>query len=191
VIGYLKGFIKAIHGEAVIVTVGGVGYEVYVSQQTLTTLTGDIEAELWIYTHVREDQLVLYGFLSPAEKQLFLSLLKVNGIGPKVAIKILSAAPTREIINMIDQGDVKSLSSLPKVGKKTAEQIILELKGKLIQLDSVAAPEHFSVRADIVSALVNLGFKLSDVEKVVQSFESDIDLQAGVRRGLQALASQI
>ena len=140
--------------------------------------------------HVREDQLNLFGFLSPAEKQLFLSLIKVNGIGPKVAIKILGAAPTASIIAMIDQGDVKGLTGLPKVGKKTAETIVLELKGKLVLLEEDKQKQAFSARADIVSALVNLGFKMTDVEKAVNEMGPETELQDGVRQGLQILTAQ-
>lgn len=188
-IGYLKGPIFSIEGESVLVNVHGVGYEVHCSTQTLSMIGGDSQVEFWIYTHVREDQLTLFGFLSPAEKQLFLSLIKVNGIGPKVAIKILGAAPTSEIMRMIDEGDVRSLSQLPKVGKKTAETIVLELKGKLVQLEEVKKLKAFSARADIVSALVNLGFRLSDVEQVVADMDANTDVQEGVRHGLQLLTN--
>jgi Holliday junction DNA helicase RuvA len=191
VIGYLKGIIKSTDEDSVLLLVAGVGYEISCSQQTLVQLTAEIDAELWIYTHVREDQLNLYGFLNTTEKQLFMSLLKVNGIGPKVAIKVLSAAPMNSIIRMIDAGDVKGLSGLPKIGKKTAEQIILELKGKLVSLDDVAVSGANSARSDIVSALVNLGFKLSEVEQVVAGMQADIDLQTGVRKGLQVLTHQV
>ncbi len=190
-IGYLQGSIFAAEGETVLVNVHGIGYEVHCSSQTMTTLTGEAQAEFWIYTHVREDQLMLFGFLSQVEKQLFLSLIKVNGIGPKVALKILGAAPTAEIMRMIDEGDARGLSQLPKVGKKTAETIILELKGKLIQVDEVKKSGAFSARADIVSALVNLGFRLADVEKTVGEMDTKTDLQEGVRRGLQMLTGNI
>ena len=189
-IGYLKGPILTTDGDTLLVNLHGIGYEVMVSEQTQNSLIGESTAELWIYTHVREDQLNLFGFLSPAEKQLFLSLIKVNGIGPKVAIRILGAAPTSHIIGMIDQGDVKGLTKLPKVGKKTAETIVLELKGKLVLLEEQKQQQAFSSRADIVSALVNLGFKMTDVEKVVHEMSPETDLQEGVRKGLQVLAAQ-
>jgi len=188
-IAYLDGEIRAHDEEALVLTVGGVGYEVLVSQQTLLVLTGEKRAELEIYTHVREDQLTLFGFRSRAEKALFLSLLKVNGIGPKVAMKILGAAPLDEIIRRIDQGDVRALSQLPKVGRKTAETIVLELKGKLVRFDEQAkSPSAFPARSEIVSALVNLGFRLNDVEKVVSEMEPSVDLEEGVRRGLRGLS---
>ena len=107
-----------------------------------------------------------------------------------MAIKILGAAPTARIIGMIDQGDVKGLTGLPKVGKKTAETIVLELKGKLVLLEEDKQKQAFSARADIVSALVNLGFKMTDVEKAVNELGPDTELQDGVRQGLQILTSQ-
>src|SRR5690606_14478775 len=115
---------------------------------------------------------------------------KVNGIGPRVAIKILGASPLSVIINMIENSDVRGLSKLPKVGKKTAEQIILELKGKLVLAEEEKRKAAFGARADIISALVNLGFKLTEVEKVVNEMAPETDLQEGVRRGLQQLTAQ-
>lgn len=188
-INYLKGTVIDSEGEALSVFTNGLGYEVYVSAQHLAeTLPGE-NIELWIYTHVREDQLVLFGFRTKAEKQLFLSLNKVNGIGPKVAIRILGAAPLSLILQMIDAGDVAGLSKLPKVGKKTAETIILELRGKLVQLEAEKQNKAFAARAEIVSALVNLGFKSADVEKAVASMGADTDMQTGVRQGLKLLTA--
>lgn len=186
-IGYLKGDILQAADEHVLLNVHGVGYEVYCSEQVQQTLIGEARAEFWIHTHVREDQFTLFGFLTKTEKQFFLSLLKVNGIGPKVALKILGSAPMESIVSMIEDSDVRGLSQLPKVGKKTAEQIILELKGKLVLAGEEKHTPAFAARADIVSALVNLGFKLSEVEKVVNEMDAQTDLQEGVRSGLQRL----
>lgn len=189
-IGFIKGDILQSGEDHVLVNVHGVGYEVHCSEQVLQKLIGEARAEFWIHTHVREDQFSLFGFLSKSEKQLFLSLLKVNGIGPKVAIKILGAAPIESLVSMIEDSDVRGLSQLPKVGKKTAEQIILELKGKLVLAGEEKHTPAFAARADIVSALVNLGFKLSEVEKVVNDMGAQTDLQEGVRSGLQRLTAQ-
>lgn len=189
-IGYLKGDLLQTSEDHVLVNVHGIGYEVTCSEQVLSQLIGESKVEFYIYTHVREDQLSLFGFLSPNEKQFFLSLLKVNGIGPKVAIKILGAAPLEALMAMIENSDVRGLSQLPKVGKKTAEQIVLELKGKLVLSTDAKRTPAFAARADIVSALVNLGFKLSEVEKVVNEMDAATDLQNGVRSGLQRLSAQ-
>jgi Holliday junction DNA helicase RuvA len=151
---------------------------------------------------LREDAISLFGFSSQFEKRMFLSLVKVNGVGPKMATKILSGASLEQISNWIEMGDVKALSSLPKVGKKTAEQMILSLKGKLVLSPDEpsaakkvptfnAAPRFYGPRAEILSALVNLGFRAQDAERVVSDFPEDIDLQAGIRQGLHSLSGAV
>lgn len=197
-IGYLAGRVIDRHEEGCMLDVNGVGYELSCSTSTLDDLLSSDDARLWVHTAVREDAITLYGFSTSAEKLMFLSLLKVNGIGPKMAIKILSAAPLDHLSQMIEAGDVKALSGLPKVGKKTAEQLVLALKGKLVvepqsaaapgAKKSVVAPRFTGARADVLSALVNLGFRLPDAERVVGDMKEDIDVQTGVRNGLQALA---
>jgi Holliday junction DNA helicase RuvA len=192
VIAYLQGSLLDIQDDSVIMNVRGVGYELCISSQTAEALsTSEAQTQLWVYTHVREDALSLFGFLNKTEKELFLSLIKVNGIGPKVAMKILSGAPLGIIIKMIDAGDVAGLSKLPKVGKKTAEQIVLSLKGKLVFVDASVQMQVSSARADIVSALVNLGFKNNDVEKVVSQMDVGIEFEEGIKRGLAGLAGSI
>ncbi len=189
-ISYLQGAILTQDDETVVINVRGVGYEVWASAHTLGALMGLSQVQVWVHTHVREDNIQLFGFATRAEKELFLSLTKVNGIGPKVAMKILSGAPLNSIIQMIDEGDVRGLSNLPKVGKKTAEQIILSLKGKLIVGDEKSPHVGFAARADIISALVNLGFKIQDVEKVVNKLEPSLEFEDGVKAGLSHLATQ-
>lgn len=192
-IGFLRGRIIETHTEGLILDVGGVGYDLSCSANTLDEVLDRTEAHLWVHTHLREDALVLFGFATAQEKQVFLSLLKVNGIGPKMAIKILSGTSLERLFEMIEAGDVKALSALPKVGKKTAEQLILTLKGQLVlsgeadgSVRARGGPRQ--VRDEVVSALVNLGFRLPDVEKVVADMPDEFDLQQGVRRGLQALS---
>lgn len=132
-IGYLKGKIIEVTSDSALIDVNGVGYEVLASSSNLAEMQNSLGTiELWIHTHVREDALVLFGFSNKLEREMFHSLLKVNGIGPKLAINALSGATPDQIIEMIELEDVKALSKLPKVGKKTAEQMILTLKGKLV-----------------------------------------------------------
>ena len=193
-IGYLHGRVIECQPETVLVDVQGVGYELQISTLTSSEFSGRVEVKVWVQTFVRDDAIVLFGFATMLEKRLFLSLIKVNGVGPKMALKILSGGPLHHIVEMIDRSDVKGLSALPKVGKKTAEQLILSLKGKLVAEESLS--ENRSQRApepheDIVSALVNLGFRLQDVEKVVEQFPEQIDVQQGIRQGLQALSSAV
>lgn len=206
-IAMLRGQILEVNGEHAILDVNGVGYELICSLNSLSELQtinfesgagavskpGSIKAvTVFTYTHVREDILQLFGFSSKTEKEMFLALLKVNGIGPKMAIHILSGASVDQILGMIESEDVKSLSKLPKVGKKTAEQMILALKGKLVVAD--VDPKKSGGKAvltmalkEISSALVNLGFKPQDVEKVIATMPKEINLQDGVRQGLAAL----
>jgi Holliday junction DNA helicase RuvA len=184
-IAYLSGRLLETHADSLVIETGGVGYEVHCSQNTISDLVGSESVVVFVHTHVREDQITLFGFSKRAEKDFFVSLNKVNGIGPKMAQKILSGAPLHRLMSMIENEDVAGLSGLPKVGKKTAEQIVLSLKGKLpSEMDFVSGSGS---RKDIVSALANLGFKLSDVEKVVSQFSPDVTMEDGIKRGLAAL----
>jgi len=190
-IAALRGELVEITSDSCLIMTGGVGYEVHCSMQTAAELLLQKNKEIFIhiYTHVREDALQLFGFLSSAEKTLFLSLLKVNGIGPKSAMHILSGASVSQIAEMIEQEDVKALSKLPKVGKKTAEQMILELKGKLVlAVDSNSAKKPVGVTSQISSALINLGFRSQDVEKVVAKM-GDVSVEDGIRQGLSTLTN--
>lgn len=201
-IGYLRGRVIERNEETIVVDVGGVGYELTCSLNTLAAIVDGEEVELRVQTQMREDALQLFGFATSLEKRMFNSLLKVNGVGPKLAIKILSGASIEELARMIEAGDVKALAKLPKVGKKTAEQLVLALRGKLSieptgtpktarsssRLSSVSEMRFTGVRADVLSALVNLGFRLQDAESVVEQLPEDIALEQGVREGLRMLA---
>lgn len=194
-IGLLRGEILSLGADHCLLLVGGVGYECHCSTSTLAEIApqfGKSPASLvtlQIYTHVREDALQLFGFAEVLEKNLFLALLKVNGIGPKSALQILSGTTPRELSHLIETEDAKALSKLPKVGKKTAEQMILTLKGKLV-LDIDEKPTKSSgqepQQLQLKSALVNLGFKTVDVEKVVVGL-GELSFEEGLRQGLKAL----
>jgi holliday junction DNA helicase RuvA len=186
-IGYLQGRPLRFTPDSMILLVNGVGYDLSCSTQSLTDLDGKSFVEVWVHTHVREDALQLFGFSTEIERALFLSLLKVNGIGPKSALNILSGAPTRQILQWIEDANAPALSKLPKIGKKTAEQIVLTLQGKLVRSEGEAAGQRFVARPQIVSALVNLGFRLAEVEKVVDQMPPDTDLENGLRQGLAGL----
>ncbi|MBI3644882.1 MAG: Holliday junction branch migration protein RuvA [Acidobacteriales bacterium] len=170
-IAHLRGTLLAKHPNQAVVETHGVGYDVVISVPTFSELpaTGS-EVALHIHTHVREDALSLYGFLRLAEKHLFEKLLTVSGIGPKLAITILSGMPADEMVGAIRGGDVARLTRIPGIGKKTAERMVLELRDKLpaagtAEVSLVAASP---VEEDVVSALVNLGYQRTAAEKALQ-----------------------
>jgi Holliday junction DNA helicase RuvA len=151
---------------------------------------------VWIHTQVREDAITLYGFLNKRSKMFFLSLLKVNGVGPKMAVNIMSGGSVDSLMSLIESEDAKALSKLPKVGKKTAEQIILTLKGKLVKLDDETGQKTAlksnalaGSHREISSALINLGFRSQDVDRVLVDFPKEIELEEGIRTALSALTT--
>lgn len=174
-IAFLRGRVLDKQPNRIIVDVAGVGYEVHVPLSTFYEV-GDEGAEvsLRVYTHVREEALQLYGFLTDLERQVFERLIGISGIGPKLAIAVLSGMDSREVIAAIQRGDVVRLTGIPGIGKKTAERIVLELKDRLMQLASPAvagvAPEVSSgdrLRADLLSALQNLGYHRPQAERAI------------------------
>ncbi len=192
-IGFLDGTVYDVSVDHFILNVNGVGYDILASAQTLSdvhVLMGQ-NLKVWIHSHVREDAFQLFGFLAKSEKEFFLQLLKVNGVGPKMALSIMSGGRVSQIQDWIENSDAKALSSLPKVGKKTAEQIILSLQGKLVRVDlHLKGPKLNETHRQISSALVNLGFKNQNVDQFIMSLESTTTLEDGVRQGLQKLTGQ-
>jgi len=166
--------------DHVILDVGGVGYRLHIPLSTFYSLPDEGEIRLFTHTHVREDALLLYGFLSMEEKELFVTLIGISGIGPKLAVNILSNIPAPDLKRAIAAGDIKRLSGLPGIGKKTAERLILELKDKIGPIDLVdggaAAPSSHTSSTDallddVLSALVNLGYKENQARKVLENME--------------------
>lgn len=191
-IGYLRGKIIEVLNDTALIDVQGVGYEIHASSNTLIDLQSLLGKDIivWIHTHVREDALNLFGFHSKEEKNLFLSLLKVNGVGPKMALSILSGGRPAQIQEMIEAGNAKGLSGLPKVGKKTAEQIILTLKGKLVSIEETIKGKS-EAHTQITSALLNLGYKSQLVDQFVSTLPKEMSLEEGVRKGLQTLSGSL
>ena len=171
-IALLTGKIKFMGTDNIILDVNGVGYEVYASTKTLNPLTVSQDIELWIYTQVREDSLKLYGFSNLLEKKIFLSFIGINGVGPKMALAILSAVPSLEdMLNMIEQSDVKGLTKLPRVGKKTAQQMILNLKGQLKESWLEIDPHLLKSRQDLSTALKGLGFRTVEIQSALDNIK--------------------
>src|ERR1041384_3263683 len=138
-IGYLEGTLRQLDATRALVVAGGVGYEVHISASTYYKLEGKRDVSLDIYTHVREDTLALYGFATPDEKFAFEKLISISGIGPTLAQKILSGIDANDLADAIARGDARKLSTIPGVGKKTAERICLELRDKLVAGEAAAA----------------------------------------------------
>ena len=170
-IAHLRGKLLAKHPNQAIVETGGVGYDVTISVPTFSDLPGvGGEVALHIHTHVREDTIALYGFLRSAEKKLFEKLITVSGIGPKLAITILSGMPADEMVSAIRGNDIARLTRIPGIGKKTAERMVLELRDKLAVEkvgDIAAAPSMSPVEEDVLSALINLGYQRASAEKAL------------------------
>ena len=168
-IAHLRGRVIAKHPNQAIIEAGGVGYDVVISVPTFSDLPGvGSDVSLHIHTHVREDAIALFGFLRPEEKQLFEKLLSVSGIGPKLAITILSGMPAAEMVASIRGNDVAKLTRIPGIGKKTAERMVLELRDKLQDFTAApAAPPVSPVEEDVISALVNLGYQRGAAERAL------------------------
>jgi Holliday junction DNA helicase RuvA len=196
-IAFLSGRIIDKHPNRLIVDVHGVGYEVHVPLSTYYEIGEEgAEVSLRVHTHVREDALQLYGFLSVLEKEVFERLIAISGIGPKLAVAVLSGIAPAELVGAIERSDIARLTAIPGVGRKTAERIVLELRDRLQHLVVVsaagvaeAAPAD-RLRDDLVSALLNLGYHRPLAEKAVDSTltsSDDLTFEHALKRALREL----
>lgn len=177
-IAFLRGQVLQKHPDRLIVDVHGVGYLVHVPLSTYYNLGEDAApVALHIHTHVREDALQLFGFLTPLEQELFEHLIGVSGIGPKLALAVLSGIEAGELVAAVQRADIARLTRVPGVGKKTAERLVLELKDRLAKhvapLDASPATAQDRLKDDLVSALLNLGYHRQPAEKAVDRVLSD------------------
>ncbi|HYL93661.1 MAG TPA: Holliday junction branch migration protein RuvA [Alphaproteobacteria bacterium] len=191
-IAHLRGKLISKHPNQAIVEAAGVGYEVNISIPTFSALPSlGAEVALFVHTHVREDALALYGFLKNEEKQLFERLISVSGIGPRLAITILSGMAAEATVAAIQGNNVAALTRIPGIGKKTAERMVLELRDKLqaFALPAIATAAS-PLEEDVLSALVNLGYQRAVAEKTLARIErgSGESFDALFRRALAALA---
>jgi Holliday junction DNA helicase RuvA len=204
-IAHLSGKLLSKEPNQVIVDVGGVGYDVTIPLSTFYDLDDEkSDVQLLIYTHVKEDALQLYGFKSPSERKLFVHFISVSGVGPKLGIALLSHMKADELIESIKSNNLARLTQIPGVGRKTAERLVVDLRDKMIQLSQaqVAAetgvrPEttyvssEDTVRADALSALLNLGYQRSGAEKAIDAAlveGGDVTVESILRRSLKKLA---
>lgn len=195
-IASLQGTIAYRSIDHVIVEVGGVGYRLLIPLSTFYALPESGATRFQVYTHVRDDAILLFGFLSSAEKDLFVLLISVSGVGPKLALNILSHIPAPALLAALAEGDAKRLATLPGIGKKTAERLVLELREKVHKLGVLpahAAPLSPTAAAtsleDALSALVNLGYKEAQARKVLEAMEitSDSGVEDVLKGALKVL----
>jgi Holliday junction DNA helicase RuvA len=180
-IAHLRGTLLEKHPNQIIVDVQGVGYDVIIPVSTFSSLPdAGAEVRLRIHTHVREDAIVLFGFNSPPEKLLFEKLISVSGIGPKLAITVLSGLATEDLVSSIRNGKVDHLVRIPGVGKKTAERMVLELRDKLegvaggipAATEERASSAMTEIEQDVLSALINLGCNRPAAEAAIRKAKS-------------------
>lgn len=196
-IGHLRGRLIDKRPNQVLLDVNGVGYQVHIPLSTFYAL-GDLHSDttLLVHTHLREDALALYGFLTAREKQFFELLLTASGVGPALALKILSGMSVDDLVPAIRQGDLAQLVRIPGVGKKTAERIVVELRDKLAAMGAAEparpeAAERTGIDADVISALLNLGYERRAVEKAVEEVRrngSASGFEGALRAALQQLS---
>ena len=203
-IAHLSGTLLSKQATSVILDVAGVGYEVSIPLSTFYELEDPgSSVQLRIYTHVREDALQLYGFKTARERELFLRLISVSGIGPKLGITLLSGMSADEMITSIRNNNLAKLTLIPGVGRKTAERLVMELRDKVASLsagvdedlgaksEAGALPTEDSMRADALSALLNLGYQRNAAEKAVTaslSENGEVSVESILRSSLRKLA---
>jgi holliday junction DNA helicase RuvA len=190
VIAHLRGTVLEKHPNRVVIDVSGVGYDVAVPLSTFYGLAdAGREASLRVHTHVREDTIALFGFATALELELFERLIGISGIGPKVALAVLSGIEPAELVGAVERGDLARLTAIPGVGKKTAERIVLELKDRLpkMAISAVAnvVTEGSVLRDDLLSALINLGYHRPLAEKAVDAALKSAGHDAGFERTLK------
>lgn len=197
VIALLTGALAAKSADHVIVDVRGVGYQVHVSARTIALLPDPgTEVSLHIHTHVREDQIALFGFTSIDERTLFLRLLSVSNVGPKLAMAVLSRLAPGELVHAVAGEDLVRLSAIPGIGKKTAERIVVDLKDRLLRDHAdllqlqVAGATPMAMNDEAISALCNLGYSRQAAEKALTAVGAarETPLEAVLRLALRELA---
>ena len=164
--GYIKGIVTIIESNYIVIDNNGIGYLIYTSNPYSFSIND--EYKVYVYQNVKEDEISLYGFKEKDEKDLFMKLIDVKGLGPKMALGII-AGNTNDVVNAIENGDINYLKKFPKVGDKVARQIVLDLKGKLIETETT----NIKTNEELIEALEALGYKKQDIKKVVPNIKSE------------------
>lgn len=201
-IGSLTGVVHALEAPVVLLDVNGIGYEIDTPLSTFCQLKPGQKVTLWTHLVVREDAQLLYGFSDSTDKALFRTLIKVNGVGPKLALSILSSMSSAMLIQAIDMQDVTTLTRIPGVGKKTAERLVIELRDRLQSLSSSASGDGTSLAhqfgitsvspvAEAEAALVSLGYKPLEAQKAIAAVKSEFSQTADlIRAALKSMMKQ-
>lgn len=177
---YLNGIIKDIESNYIVLDINGIGYLIYVANPYYYQIENSYK--VYTYTHIREDEFSLYGFKSKEELDLFLKLISVKGLGPKMALPILATGSIEGIMDAIDRENILYLKKFPKIGDKVARQIILDLKGKLAKTVT-----NNNVNEELTEALLALGYKNNDIKKVVTSIDSNLTIENQIKEALKLL----
>lgn len=189
-IAFIKGMIHSYSNDSLIIENNGIGYRVYVSNPQMVKL--NTEVVLYTYQHVREDAISLFGFASMEEHDLFMRLISVKGVGPRTALGMLAASNAKEMIMAIEGNDVKFMKSLPGIGAKTAQQIVLDLKGKLVEEEMEVKVEENKVIKEAIDALKSLGYKPAELQGIAKelALEEGKSVDQYIRMALGILAKR-
>jgi len=179
--GYIKGIVTEIESSYIILENNNIGYLIYVANPYAYQLNN--EYTVYLYTQIKEDEHLLYGFKEKCEKELFLKLISVKGLGCKMALPILATGSINGIVDAIDRENVLYLKKFPKIGDKVARQIILDLKGKL----APSASDIVNVNSELVEVLTSLGYKNPDIKKVIPNVDISLSLEDQVKEALKLL----
>lgn len=185
-IAQLTGNVITTHTNPITIDVHDVGYAVFVPEKMLTTLRDGEKTTVYIHTHVREDALILFGFASREERAIFDLLLTVSGIGPKTALNVMDHGATA-VQTAISRGDVDFFTNIPRLGKKNAQKIIIELRNKMIDGDFGVPGETSSETTEIMEALLSMGFDRKEIREVIKKIPNDTTLEKKITRALQLL----
>ena len=177
---YIKGIVTILESNYIVLENNGIGYMIFVSNPYSYKL--NIEYTVYVYEHIREDENTLYGFKEEEDKKLFLKLINVKGLGPKMALPILFDDNKNEIYNAIENGDINYLKKFPKIGDKVARQIVLDLKGKLTFTDNKTDDYK-----ELTDTLKSLGYKAQDIKKILPSIDFSLTLEKQVKEALKLL----
>lgn len=189
-IAFVRGIVYSIMKDTVIIDNHGIGYQIFVSDPTKIILHKEIT--LFTYQHVREDAILLFGFLSMEEHDVFLRLISVKGVGPKTALTMLGVCPVKDMIMAIENNDVSALKKLPGIGAKTAQQIVLDLRGKLVEEESEEIIAEIAELQDALDALKALGYKQSEINSIKKDLKVDDkkSVDEYIRQALTLLAKR-